>query len=129
MKKTTLKRSQKPLKKVSPRKKTNPLDKKKQKEEDIKFYQEVWEERKHYSDLTGKYIPGEIMSIYFHHLLRKETYPEFRHKKWNIVLIEADIHAQIEMNPDKLSDEIYNRLQNFEVTARMKANLTDAYCY
>jgi len=129
MKKSPLKRNQKPLKKTPLKKQNNESAKEKhkkrqiQKEEDILFYSEVWEDRKHKSDLTGKWLGEEIMSIYFHHLLPKEPFPEFRHKKWNILLCEAEYHNQIETNPNLLPEEVFDRLLIYLNKAKEKANI------
>ena len=82
--------------------KTPLINKAERREEDRSFYEEIWIERNHISDLTGNKIYGELLSSYFHHLLCKELYPQFRHCKWNICLCEDYLHAQIETNSSLL---------------------------
>jgi hypothetical protein len=125
LKKTPLKRGNKPLAKSSLKKsgKAKHIDRQEQREEDIKFYTEIWNERNKRCELTGKYLGEEIMIIYFHHLLPKNKYPEFRHKKWNIIQIQSDLHAQIEINENKLTENIFDKYKEFEYKAKKRAGL------
>ena len=59
------------------------------------FYQEIWNERPHICYETGRKLGREPLSTFFHHLLEKVDYPQFRHEKWNIVLISPQVHDQI----------------------------------
>lgn len=60
------------------------------------FFKEIWKERKHYSELSGIYLGSEAMSIYFHHILPKEKYPELGYDKSNIILLTLDEHTDVE---------------------------------
>jgi hypothetical protein len=84
------------------------LEKKKEQgvssKQDKEFYQQIWNERRHICYETGKFLgekPSLPVSFYCHHILPKGLYPEFRYKKWNIILVHPDTHAQIESNIDK----------------------------
>jgi len=68
---------------------------------DADFYMEIWEEREHKCFETGKPLTGEPLTLYFHHLLGKAKYPQYRHEKWNIVLLHPDAHSQVETFIDK----------------------------
>jgi len=79
---------------------TKHKDKKKQKAElrkrDRELWAEIWAERPHIDFETGEPIYGEPLTLYFHHILGKSDYPEYRYEKWNIVLVSWDTHAQAE---------------------------------
>lgn len=68
---------------------------------DQDFYQEIWEEREHKCFESGKLLPSEPLSLFFHHILPKAKYPQYRHAKWNIVILHPDVHSQVEVNLDK----------------------------
>lgn len=87
-----------PLKKVSSFGKAKLIHKKVILEEDIAFYLKIWSKREHVCYETGEYL-GEIPNTcFFHHVLAKELYPEYRHCEWNIVLLKQSIHNQVETN-------------------------------
>jgi hypothetical protein len=123
MKKTPLKRGEYQLKrsiayalKRSPLKKTTPIRNKtpsklaKEAQDRIDhdrqnaFFQNIWDitpsqERRCYE--TGRLLYGECLSTYFHHILAKELYPQFRFSSWNIILVSAEVHNQYETFPEK----------------------------
>lgn len=66
-----------------------------EKEEFVKllsFYREVWEERPHYSEVSGKWL-GDIPRLaYFEHLIPKSSHPQYKYEKRNIALVTAQEH-------------------------------------
>lgn len=56
------------------------------------LYHEIWKERPHISELSGKKLGSTIKSYYFDHLLEKSKYPEVSFEKWNIILVTAKEH-------------------------------------
>jgi hypothetical protein len=50
---------------------------------------------------TGKQLPSPPLTTYFHHVLPKSKYPEFRLCEWNILLLHPEVHDQAERNIDK----------------------------
>ena len=129
IKNSSLKRGTKSLKK-SKLKQSNPITAKKKqaerkllREEDYKFYEEIWNSKEHVCDLSGQYLGQELQIIFFHHLLPKEKYPEFRHKKWNILMCLGKLHAQIEINPYQLPEKEYDRFIGFLAKAKYKAGI------
>ena len=70
-------------------------------EQDKQFYSEIWDEREHVCFETGVYLGSEPYTTMFHHVLPKSKYPQFRHCKWNIVLLHPDVHNQVETFIDK----------------------------
>lgn len=68
---------------------------------DMAFYMEIWEERPHVSFENNESILSP-RTFTFHHVLEKDPYPEYRHCKWNIVLLTWEQHDQAHKNLDKL---------------------------
>lgn len=113
MKRTPLKKSSKPLNKVSPKRDLNEekVIKQKQREDDLDFYTSIRKTRGNHCELSGVSLPDEIMSINYHHILRKESFKNLRHTDWNIVQVSAKIHSQIETNEFLLTKEQFDKLQ------------------
>lgn len=68
---------------------------------DDEFYQEIWDERPHMCFETYQDLPSEPLTLYFHHILPKAKYPQYRHSKWNIVILHPNAHSQVEFNIHK----------------------------
>ncbi len=110
------------LKKISALGKQKRLEKNILLDEDKEFYLEIWNERLHSCYETKMYLGEEPLITMFHHVLCKELYPQFRHCKWNIVLLLPSIHNQVETNiascPKvlKLTQELLTKLKNNELS-------------
>jgi hypothetical protein len=95
---------QKPIRKISRKGKQRREQKAKLSEKDKLFWAAIWEEREHVDFETGEPIYGEYRTLYFHHVLPKHPgpvgYPQFRYKKWNIVIVSWDTHTKAENNID-----------------------------
>jgi uncharacterized protein YvpB len=63
-----------------------------------KFFLEVWKKRQHYSEVSGEWLGKEPLSIYFHHILPKNKYPEAKFDEENIILLTFDEHQNVESN-------------------------------
>jgi hypothetical protein len=91
-------------KRLQPRKKTKEqiAEKRRSTEEMWNFFLEIWSERPHRCEVTGRFLGKEPLSTMFHHLLPKQDsqFPQFKLCKWNIALIHPDIHATVEQNID-----------------------------
>jgi hypothetical protein len=74
----------------------------------IAMFREIWKRRTHYSEVSGEYLGSEALSIYFHHILAKEKYPEACLDPENIVLLTLDEHTNVESNIYRY-DEINKR--------------------
>lgn len=68
------------------------------------FFIKIWKKRRHYSEVSGVYLGSEPLSIFFHHILPKEKYPEARLDEENIVLLTLDEHTNIENDMYKFED-------------------------
>lgn len=66
--------------------------------EDFIFYGKVWDSLSHYCFETNQYLGAIPNLCYFHHVLPKEIYPQYRHCLWNIVLLHPLVHNQVETN-------------------------------
>lgn len=60
------------------------------------FFMEIWDERKHYSEVSGDYLGKEPLSTFFHHILPKSKYPELAYDKSNIILLTLPEHESVE---------------------------------
>lgn len=95
-----------PLRKIS-KKKMEKLQKEKEEgtsNEMSLFFQSIWDERKPEERVcyeTGKKLIGIPLNIYFHHVLPKHLYPQYKFSKWNIVLVSWATHDQTEWDIDK----------------------------
>jgi len=60
------------------------------------LYQEIWNEREHKSEVSGKYLGKEIKTYYFHHILPKNSCPQMMFSKKNIILLTFEEHQKVE---------------------------------
>lgn len=62
-------------------------------------FMDVWYERRHNSEVSGKWLGKEALTIFFHHILPKSKYPEAALDKDNIILLSFDEHQKVEQDP------------------------------
>jgi hypothetical protein len=60
------------------------------------FFLQIWKKRQHLSEISGLPLIGEPLSVYFHHILPKEKYPEAALDEENIILLTLNEHDQVE---------------------------------
>jgi hypothetical protein len=60
------------------------------------FFLQIWKKRLHISEVSGRYLGREPLSVYFHHILPKEKYPEYAFDEENIILLTLDEHTNVE---------------------------------
>ncbi len=60
------------------------------------FFLQIWKKRQHLSEISGLPLVGEPLSVYFHHILPKEKYPEAALDEENIILLTLNEHDQVE---------------------------------
>ncbi len=103
-----------------PMSKTSSLLRKKldKSEEDIRrisdqshFFQQIWGKRPHFSEVSGDFLGNEPLTIFFHHILPKEKYPEACFDEENIILLTLDEHTNVESNMYKY--DIINTKRQF----------------
>lgn len=88
-----------------PRKKlSSNLDKKLDKSEQTtrnisemqQFFLQIWRKRLHYSQVSMTPLGKEPLTIFFHHILPKEKYPQAMFDEENIVFLTLDEHTNVE---------------------------------
>ena len=62
------------------------------------FFLHIWRKRPHVSEVSGDYLGKEPLSVFFHHILPKEKYPEAKLDEDNIILLTLDEHTNVETN-------------------------------
>jgi len=62
------------------------------------FFLKLWKKFPHYSMVSGKYLGKEPLSVFFHHVLPKEKYPQAAEDEENIILLTLEEHDQVEMD-------------------------------
>ena len=72
------------------------------------LFMNIWKKRKHYSEVSGTYLGKEALSIYFHHILPKNKYPNASLDEENIIFLTLEEHDQVEMDIYRY-EEINNR--------------------
>lgn len=75
---------------------------KERKEKDVAFYVKIWNASNKRCQITGRYLGNEPLTTFFHHILPKSRFPEYRWCEWNILMVHPEVHAQIELDMDKV---------------------------
>jgi hypothetical protein len=99
-----------PLKRISERGKLRREEKKALVEEDKEFYMSIWDKRPHRCRICSKYLGEEALMVYFHHILEKRNYKEYRHKEWNIIILCWEHHTDADQNKIELINRFKTRL-------------------
>lgn len=60
------------------------------------FFINIWKKREHRSEVSGEYLGNEPLSVFFHHILPKEKYPQSALDDENIILLTLDEHSNVE---------------------------------
>lgn len=63
-----------------------------------KFFISIWKKRPHKCEVTGANLGKEPNSMYFHHILPKNKYPELEFVEENIIILHPDVHGNVEGN-------------------------------
>lgn len=58
----------------------------------------IWKKRKHRSEISDAHLGEEPRTIFFHHILPKEKYPQAQFDEENIILLTWEEHNQVEMD-------------------------------
>lgn len=78
------------------------------------FFLQVWAKRKHYSEVSGDYLGKEPLTIFFHHILPKEKFPQAKYDDDNIILLTFDEHNNVENNIYKY-EEVNGRRNHLKI--------------
>ena len=68
------------------------------------FFLQIWNKRLHYSQVSMDYLGKEPLTVFFHHILPKEKYPEAMFDEENIILLTWQEHDQVEMDPTRYEE-------------------------
>lgn len=104
------------IRKVSEKQKVKLEEKKVLLEEDKRFYMKCWENKFMYVPVEagqgyhseprcqccGRALGYEPNLTFFHHILEKRNFPEYRHLTANIAIICSQCHNRYETNPDNV---------------------------
>lgn len=95
------KKEKKPIAKVS-KKRAKQIELDKQTfEQDKIFYKEIWDASPHRCQCgCNAKLGKEPLTTFFHHLLFKAQFPQFRHTHENIMILHPDCHNSYHTNPD-----------------------------
>lgn len=86
------------------------------------FFLRIWNKRPHHSQVSMDYLGREPLSVFFHHILPKEKYPEARLDEQNIILLTLDEHTNVESDMYKYP-EINLRREKLKAKYNEEANL------
>lgn len=86
----------KPMPKRTSKQISKEIDKKIQTHKMFEFFLDIWKKRPHKSEISGEYLGKEPLSVYFHHILPKNKYPEACFDEENIILLTFDEHQNVE---------------------------------
>jgi hypothetical protein len=68
------------------------------------FFLSIWKKRPHKSEISGNSLGSEALSVYFHHILAKEKYPQACFDEENIILLTLLEHADVESDMYKFEE-------------------------
>ncbi len=60
------------------------------------FFLQIWRKRLHYSQVSMDYLGKEPLTVFFHHILPKEKYPQAALDEENIILLTLEEHDNVE---------------------------------
>lgn len=87
------------MKKISEKQKKKIEERKKITARMMSVFMDVWHVRRHYSEVSGRWLGKEALSIFFHHILPKEKWPEAIFDEENIILLTFEEHQKVEQDP------------------------------
>ena len=80
------------------------------------LFLQIWKKRPHKSEISGTYLGKQPLSIYFHHILPKEKYPQASLDEDNIILLSLDEHTNVE-----------NDIYKYEIINKKREQLKTKY--
>lgn len=60
------------------------------------MFLKLWETKPRKSEVSGTYLGGTFSSVFFHHILPKNKYPQAMNDVENIVILTLDEHSNVE---------------------------------
>lgn len=120
IRRSALKTSKKGLRKQSQKMRDIILpERKAELDKQWKFFYEIWSERPHRSEVSGRPIFGEPLSIYFHHIFPKTKFPDMKFDKDNIIILTFEEHQQVEANPF-IFEELNKKRESLHIKRQIK---------
>lgn len=92
----------KPIARQSEKAKAKVGEEKALAEADKQFYSEVWNASPHKCEVCKVKLGKEPLTVFFHHILNKFSFPGFRHSPENILIVCHKCHNQIETDISKV---------------------------
>jgi hypothetical protein len=83
------------------------------------LFLQIWTNRSHKSEVSGDYLGNEPLSMFFHHILAKEKYPQAAFDEENIILLTLQEHDQVEMDMYRY-EEVNNRREKLLIKYNLK---------
>lgn len=80
----------------------------------LSVFMDIWYERKHNSEVSGRWLGKEPLMIFFHHILPKSKYPEAALDKENIILLTFEEHQKVENDPS-FFEEVNKRREQLKL--------------
>ena len=87
------------------------------------FFNKIWQKKLHYSEVSMDYLGKEPLTVFFHHILPKEKFPEARLDEENIILLTLDEHTNVENDMYKYP-EVNRRREKLKAKYNEEANLS-----
>lgn len=78
-----------------------------------RWFDILWENEPHYSEISNAWLGSENKSLFWHHILPKAQFPQYAEDRDNIIRLTGDEHAQVEANP-YFYEEVNIRRENFK---------------
>ncbi len=107
-----------PLPKISKKKKEELVDVIEETSKMVKFFMSIWWKKQPVSEVSGTFLGNEPLSIFFHHILPKEKYPEAEYDEENIIMLTFEEHQDIEADMYKY-EEINKRRQQLKIKYKL----------
>lgn len=82
------------------------------------FFLSIWKKRPHKSEISGESLGNEALSIFFHHILEKNKYPEACLDEENIILLSFQEHQNVENDMYK-----YEKINKKREQLKIKYNI------
>jgi hypothetical protein len=68
------------------------------------FFLQIWRKMLPYSEVSMDYLGSEPLTVFFHHILPKEKYPEAMFDEENIILLTLEEHDAVEKDMYKYEE-------------------------
>lgn len=80
----------------------------------LSVFMDIWHKRRHHSEVSGRWLGKEALTVFFHHILPKSKYPEAMLDEENIILLTFDEHTKVEGNPTCF-EEVNKRREKLKI--------------